>query len=78
MWMGTPNRVWFSKLATANIVGCCNITKDFPVTFDSVAAQTIIVHRESVNGKPNMHFQFHPSGMYYYDPKAPLSLGGGS
>jgi hypothetical protein len=44
-----------------------NVIKQYRVTYDS-DEQMFVVHRES-EGKPNMEFRMHESGLHYYDPR---------
>ena len=59
-------KVWFSKKAITNILALSNLTQQYRVTYDS-NDRMFIVHREQ-EGKSNMHFKMHPSGLHYYDP----------
>ena len=57
---------WFSKRTITNIIALINAIQKYRVTYDS-EDKIFIVHQE-VEGKPNMVFIMHKSGMHYYDP----------
>ena len=63
---GYKHKVWFSKKAITNIIALSNLTQQYRVTYDS-NDQMFVVHREG-QGKPNMEFRMHSSGLHYYDP----------
>ena len=64
---GYHNSVWFSENATANIIVLINLRLQYLVTCRS-DYMMFIVHRES-EGKPNMQFRMHESGLRYFDPR---------
>jgi uncharacterized protein YodC (DUF2158 family) len=57
---------WYDKKAITNILALRNVIKQYRVTYDS-DNQMFVIHRES-EGKPNMQFQMHESGLHYYGP----------
>ena len=63
---GYPLKAWFSKKAITNILALSNLTQQYRVTYDS-NDHVFIIHRES-EGKTNMEFKMHSSGLHYYDP----------
>ena len=58
---------WFSKRAITYIIALNNVIQQYQVTYDS-EDKMFIVHREA-EGKPNMEFIIHKSGLHYYDPR---------
>jgi hypothetical protein len=64
---GYDKKVWFSEKAITNIVALSNVSKQYRVTYDS-DDKAFVVHRED-QGKPNMEFWMHKSGLHVYDPK---------
>ena len=65
---GYHKKVWFSKKAITNIIALSNLIEQYRVTYDSDEGLVFVVHRES-EGKPNMEFRMHESGLHYYDPR---------
>ena len=68
MMPGYKKEVWFSERAITNIVCLKNLNQQYRVTYDSYDDLGFVVHRES-EGKPDMHFKMHESGLHYYDPR---------
>ena len=64
---GYQNHVWFSKRAITNIIALRNLMRQCRVTCNSDDLM-FVVHREK-DGKPNMHFRMHESGLHYFDPR---------
>jgi hypothetical protein len=64
---GYKQPVWYDENALTNIVALSNVIKQYRVTYDSVDQQ-FVVHRQH-EGKPDMEFKMHYSGLHYYDPK---------
>jgi hypothetical protein len=64
---GYKKRVWFNKDAITNIFSLKNLTEQYRVTYDS-DDKKFVVHREK-DGKPNMEFRMHPSGLHFFDPE---------
>jgi hypothetical protein len=67
---GLHQDVWYDPNAITNIIALHNLSKQYQITYDSEEDSSFVVHRQEVNGKPNMVFQQHPSGLHYYDPGA--------
>jgi len=65
---GYHAHVWYDKKAITNILSLKNVIKQYRVTYDS-NDEMFVVHRES-DGKPNMEFRMHESGLHYYDPRS--------
>jgi hypothetical protein len=65
---GYQSDVWFSKDAITNILSLDNLTKQYQVTYDSKVSTDFVVHRE-LEGKPNMVFRKHSSGLHLFDPR---------
>ena len=63
---GYDTRVWFSTRAITNVIALKDVIKQYRVTYDS-NDQYFVVHR-GTEGKPNMLFKMHPSGLHYFDP----------
>ena len=64
---GYQSEVWFSNDAVCNIMGLCNVKRQYRVTYDSDATDHFTVHRRS-HGHPDMHFYLHPCGLHIFDP----------
>jgi hypothetical protein len=64
---GYHEHVWYNKKAITNILSLSNVIKQYPVTYDS-NDQMFVVHRE-LEGKPDMEFWMHESGLDYFDPR---------
>ena len=64
---GYHKNIWFSKRAITNIIALSNVIQQYWVTYYS-EDKMFIVHREA-EGKPNMEFRMHKSGLHYYDPR---------
>ena len=62
---GYHNSVRFSENFTTNNIVPSNLRIQYIVTYSS-NKMMLIVHRES-EGKPNMQFRMHESGLYYFD-----------
>jgi hypothetical protein len=58
--------VYYDSSAIANILSLKNLGKQYPITYDS-AEMMFVVHREA-QGKPDMHFVMHSSGLHYWVP----------
>ena len=56
---------WFSKRAIAIIIALSNFIQQYRAAYDS-KYNMFIFHREA-EGKPNMEFRMHKSGLHYYD-----------
>ena len=63
---GYHKNIWFRKISITNIIALSNIIQKYGVIYDS-EDKMFIVHREA-EGKPNMEFIMHKSGLHYYDP----------
>ena len=63
---GYHKNIWFSKRSITNIIALSNVIKKYRVTCDN-EDKMFIVHIEA-EGKPNMEFRMHKSGLHYYDP----------
>ena len=59
---------WFDVRAITNIVALANVQEQYRVTCDSWSGGDFVVHREC-DGKPNMLFRRHASGLHYHDPR---------
>jgi len=60
---------WFDPCAITNVIALTNMKKQYCVTYDSEANNgAFIVHRQD-DGKQNMIFRHHPSGLHYWDPR---------
>ena len=59
--------IWFGKRAITNIISLSNVIQKYRVTYDS-EEKMFIVHREA-EGKPNMEFIMHKSGLHYYNQR---------
>jgi hypothetical protein len=59
--------VWYNKKAITNILSLSNVIKQYRVMYDS-NDQMFVVHREP-EGKPDMEFRMHKSGLHYFDPR---------
>ena len=64
---GYHTHVWYDRRAITNILSLSNVTKQYRVTYDSDDG-TFVVHRER-DGKPNIEFRKHESGLHYFDPR---------
>jgi hypothetical protein len=64
---GYHAHVWYNKKAITNILSLSNLIKQYRVTYDS-NDQMFVVHREP-EGKPDMEFWMHKSGLHYFDPR---------
>jgi hypothetical protein len=64
---GCPVHVWYNKNAITNILSLSNVIKQYRVTYNS-NDQMFVVHREP-EGKPDMEFRMHKSGLHYFDPR---------
>jgi hypothetical protein len=64
---GYHAHVWYNKKAITNILSLSNMIKQYRVTYDS-NDQMFVVHREP-EGKPDMEFWMHKSGLHYFDPR---------
>jgi hypothetical protein len=64
---GYHAHVWYNKKAITNILSLSNVIKQYRVTYDS-NDQMFVVHRE-LEGKPDMEFWMHKSGLHYFDPR---------
>jgi hypothetical protein len=53
--------------AITNILSLSNVIKQYRVTYDS-NDQMFVVHREP-EGKPDMEFWMHESGLHYFGPR---------
>jgi hypothetical protein len=58
--------VYYDGSAIANILSLKNLGKQYPITYDSTEMM-FVVHQEA-QGKPDMHFVMHPSGLHYWVP----------
>jgi hypothetical protein len=65
---GYHAHVWYNKKAITNILSLSNVIKQYRVTYDSID-QMFVVHCEP-EGKPDMEFRMHKSGLHYFDPRA--------
>jgi hypothetical protein len=63
---GYKKKVWYSKDAITNIIALSNLIQQCHVTYNS-HDQIFVVHRED-QGKPNMEFRMHESGLHYFQP----------
>jgi hypothetical protein len=63
---GYKKKVWYSKDAITNIIALSNLIQQYHVTYDS-CDQIFVVHQED-QGKPNMEFRMHESGLHYFQP----------
>jgi hypothetical protein len=63
---GYKKKVWYSKDAITNIIALSNLIQQYHVTYDS-RDQIFVVHRED-QGKANMEFRMHESGLHYFQP----------
>jgi hypothetical protein len=63
---GYHAHIWYNKKAITNILSLSNVIKQYRVTYDS-NDQMFVVHREP-EGKPDMEFWMHKSGLQYFDP----------
>jgi hypothetical protein len=59
--------MWYNKKAITNILSLSNVIKQYRVTYDS-NDHMFMVHRNS-EGKPDMEFWMHKSGLHYFDPR---------
>jgi hypothetical protein len=59
--------VWYNKIAITNILSLSNVIKQYFVTYDS-NDQMFVVHRKP-EGKPDMEFRMHKSGLHYFNPR---------
>ncbi len=59
--------VWYNEEAITNILSLSNVIKQYWVTYDS-NDQMFMVHHDS-EGKPDMEFWMHKSGLHYFDPR---------
>jgi hypothetical protein len=64
---GYHAHVWYNKKAITNILSLSNMIKQYRVTYDS-NDQMFVVHHE-LEGKPDMEFWMHKSGLHYFDPR---------
>ena len=64
---GYHKNIGFSKRSITNIIALSNVIHKYRVTYDS-EDKMFIVQREA-EGKPNMEFRMHMSGLNYYDPR---------
>jgi hypothetical protein len=64
---GYHAHVWYNIKAITNILSLSNVIKQYLVTYDS-NDQIFVVHREP-EGKPDMEFRMHKSGLHYFDPR---------
>ena len=64
---GYRNIVWFSENDIINIIALSNLRLQHLVIYRS-EEMIFIFNRES-EGKPNMQFRMHESGMHYFDPR---------
>jgi hypothetical protein len=63
--------VWYDTNAVTNILSFRNLIKQYPISYDSDNTM-FVVHRES-DGKRNMEFRMHKSGLHYFDPRRTAS-----
>ena len=64
---GYHNSVWFSENAITFIIALRNLHLYYLVTYRSIEMMFIVhVYYE---GKPNMQFIMHASGLYYFNPR---------
>ena len=63
---GYEGDVWYSKNAITNIIALSNLIKQYQVTYDS-NDKMFVVHRQQ-QGKPDMEFRQHETGLHYYQP----------
>jgi hypothetical protein len=63
---GYKKKVWYSKDAKTNIIALSNLIQQYHITYNS-RDQIFVVHRED-QGKPNMEFRMHKSGLHYFQP----------
>jgi hypothetical protein len=64
---GYHAHVWYNKKAIIIILSLSNVIKQYRVTYDS-NDKMFVVHREP-EGKPDMEFRMHKSGLHYFDPR---------
>ena len=65
---GYHMHMWCNKKAITNILALSNVIKQYyRVTYDS-NDQMFVVHHES-EGKPNMEFWMHKSGLHFFNPR---------
>jgi hypothetical protein len=64
---GYHAHVWYKKKAITNILSLSNVIKQYRVMYDS-NDQMFVVHCE-LEGKPDMEFRMHKSGLHYLDPR---------
>ena len=64
---GYHMQVWYNKKAITNILSLSNMIKQYQVTYDS-NDQMFVVHCDS-EGKPDMEFWMHKSGLHYFNPR---------
>jgi hypothetical protein len=64
---GYRRDMWYDKEATTNILALSKVMKQYRVTHDS-DDRMFVVHRED-EGKPNMEFRIHESGLHSYHPR---------
>ena len=67
---GLRDDVWFHPRALSNILSLQSLRSQFPITYNSDDS-CFVVHREVINGKPNLFFREHASGLHYFNPTAP-------
>jgi hypothetical protein len=63
---GCHVHVWHNKKAITNILSLSKVIKQYHVTYDS-NDQMFVVHHE-LEGKLDMEFWMHESGLHYFDP----------
>jgi len=64
---GYHAHIWYNKKKITNILSLSNVIKQYCVMYDS-NNQMFVVHREP-EGKPDMEFRMHKSGLHYFDPR---------
>ena len=64
---GYHAHVWYNKKAITNILSLSKVIKQYHVTYDS-NDQMFVVHHE-LEGKLDMEFWMHESGLHYFDPR---------
>ena len=61
------NSVWFSENTITNIIVLSKLHLQYLINYKNNNTM-YIVHRES-EGKPNMNFRMHESGLHYFKPR---------
>jgi hypothetical protein len=64
---GYHTDVWYSKDAICNILGLCNVKKQYRISYDSNDGGYFTVHRDHPS-HPDMTFHMHSCGLHVFDP----------